>query len=74
MKKLAKLISFPIVTFGLFGLLVLLNWGITKLLAIVFNTTVQNIITTPMMFVYIVSTIGFMYLAVYACQVIDEEF
>ena len=73
MNPLKKLVLYPIVTTAIIMLITLCNWLLTAFFALIFDTTINNVALSPIILLYVVSSIATLYLCVSACQYIDEE-
>lgn len=73
MNPLKKLVLYPIVLTAIIILIASCNWLITAFFALLFNTTIENAATSPMILLYIGSIIATIYLCTTACQYIDEK-
>ncbi len=68
-----KIILYPIVVTAIIILGIACNWCITAFLALVFQTTINDVAFSPIIVFYIVSGVATLYLSVSACQYIDEK-
>lgn len=68
-----KLILYPICITAIILLIILCDWLITAVLSLVFQTTIANVALSPIIFLYIVSGIGSIYLCAHCCEWIDEN-
>lgn len=68
-----KLILYPICITAVIILVILCDWLITAVLALVFQTSIANIALSPIILLYIGSAVGALYLSVSCCQYIDEN-
>jgi len=73
MNPLKKLVLYPIVITAIIMLVTLCNWLLTAFFALVFDTTIDNVASSPIILLYIVSSVAILYLCVSACQYIDDE-
>ena len=73
MNPLKKLVLYPIVTTTIIMLITSCNWLLTAFFALIFDTTINNVVLSPIVLLYIVSGVATLYLCVLACQYIDEE-
>ena len=73
MNPLKKLVLYPIVTTAIIMLITLCNWLLTAFFALIFDTTINNVALSPIILLYIVSSVATLYLCVSACQYIDIE-
>lgn len=73
MNPLKKLVLYPIVTTAIIMLITLCNWLLTAFFALIFDTTINNVVLSPIILLYIVSGVATLYLCVSAWQYIDEE-
>jgi len=73
MNPLKKLVLYPIVTTAIIMLITLCNWLLTAFFALIFDTTIDNVASSPIILLYIVSGVATLYLCVFACQYIDEQ-
>jgi energy-converting hydrogenase Eha subunit C len=73
MNPLKKLVLYPIVTTAIIMLITLCNWLLTAFFAWIFDTTINNVALSPIILLYIVSSVATLYLCVLACEYIDEQ-
>ena len=73
MNPLKKLVLYPIVTTAIIMLITLCNWLLTAFFALIFDTTINNVALSPIILLYIVSSVATLYLCVLACEYIYEE-
>ena len=73
MNPLKKLVLYPIVITAIIMLVTLCNWLLTAFFALVFDTTINNVASSPIILLYIGSGVATLYLCVFACQYIDEQ-
>lgn len=73
MNPLKKLALYPIVLTAIIILIASCNWLITAFFALLFNTTINNVATSPIILLYMGSGIATLYLCVSACQYIDDK-
>lgn len=73
MNPLKKLVLYPIVTTAIIMLITLCNWLLTAFFALIFDTTINNVALSPIILLYIVSSVATLYLCVSACEYIDEK-
>ena len=73
MKPLEKLVLYPIVVTAIIMLITACNWLLTAFFALIFDTTMNNVASSPIILLYVVSSVATLYLCVLACQHIDSE-
>lgn len=73
MNPLKKLALYPITVTAVITLVTVCNWLITALFALLFNTTIAKAASSPLVLIYVISTVATLYLSMKACQYIDEE-
>jgi len=73
MNPLKKLVLYPIVTTAIIMLVTLCNWLLTAFFALIFDTTINNVALSPIILLYIVSSVATLSLCVSACDYIDTE-
>ena len=54
-------------------LVTVLDWILTAFFALIFDTTMLNIASGPMLFVYAISFVVMIYMIVEVCDYIDQE-
>lgn len=73
-KPLTKITLYPIAITAIIILITICNWLLTAFFAFIFDTTIDNVSTSPIILLYIGSGVGTLYMCVIACQYIAEEF
>lgn len=73
MNPLKKLVLYPIVITAIIMLVTSCNWLLTAFFALIFDTTMNNVATSPIILLYIISGVATLYLCVTICQYIDEK-
>lgn len=73
MNPLKKLVLYPIVTTAIIMLVTLCNWLLTAFFALVFDTTINNVASSPIVLLYVGSGVATLYLCVSACDYIDDN-
>lgn len=73
MNPLKKLALYPITVTAVIVLVTVCNWLITALFSLLFNTTIAKAASSPIILIYVISTIATLYLCISACQYIDEK-
>ena len=73
MNKLKKVFLYPIMSVVVIMLITVLDWILTAFFALIFDTTISNIASGPMLFVYAISFVVMIYMIVEVCDYIDQE-
>lgn len=73
MNPIKKLILYPLVITGTIILVASLNWLLTAFFALMFDVTISVAAKSPLILLYILSTIATAYLSICICQHIDEK-
>lgn len=73
MNPLKKLVLYPIVVTAIIMLVTLCNWLLTAFFALIFDTTINNVVLSPIVILYVGSGVATLYLCVTACQYIAPE-
>ena len=73
MNPLKKLALYPIVITAIIVLVTLCNWLLTAFFAFIFDTTINNAASSPIILLYVGSGVTIIYLCVSACQYIDKQ-
>ncbi|HEY8362195.1 MAG TPA: hypothetical protein VIK77_04855 [Tissierellaceae bacterium] len=73
MHPLKKLFLYPIAITAIIVLVTLCNWLLTAFFAWIFDTTMDNVASSPFVLIYIISTLSTLYLCIYACKYVDED-
>ena len=73
MNKLKKTFLYPIISVIVIMLVTLLDWILTAFFALIFDTTMLNIASGPMLFMYAITFVVMIYMIVEVCDYIDQE-
>jgi hypothetical protein len=73
MNNLKKVFLYPIMGVGVIMLITVLNWILTAFFALIFDTTMLNLASGPMLFMYAISFVVMIYMIVEVCNYIDQE-
>ena len=73
MNTIQKTLLYPIVATAIIILVTCLNWLLTAFFSFVFDTTLNDVACSPMVLVYLVSSLGTLYMIVNCFQYIDEK-
>jgi hypothetical protein len=73
MNNLKKTFLYPIMSVVVIMLVTVLDWILTAFFALIFDTTMLNIASGPMLFVYAISFVVMIYMIVEVCDYIDQE-
>jgi len=73
MNPLKKLLLYPIAITSIIILITCLNWVLTAFFSVIFSTTIESAALSPMIFIYVLSVIGTLYLIVSCCEYIDQK-
>ena len=73
MNPLKKLVLYPIVITAIIMLITLCNWLLAAFFALIFDTTLNNVVSSPIVLLYVGSGVATLYLCGLACQYIDTE-
>jgi len=73
MNKLKKTFLYPIISVIVIMLITLLDWILTAFFALIFDTTMLNMASGPMLFMYAISFVVMIYMIVEVCDYIDQE-
>jgi hypothetical protein len=73
MNKLKKVFLYPIMSVIIIMLVTVLDWILTAFFALIFDTTMLNIASSGMLFVYALSFPVMIYMIIEVCDYIDQE-
>lgn len=66
-----KVVLYPLAVTAIIIVVIACNWCITAFLALVLETTRENVACSPIIVLYIISLFGIIFLSTKACEEID---
>jgi hypothetical protein len=72
MNPFLKSILYPVAVLSIFTVVIILDYMLTFIFSLVFNTTVGNVANSPIVVIYIISVIYILYASVNVCQSIEK--